>query len=457
MSAASHGCDSSLTARDRVRVSTAATGVTALLLLGAVGCGEREAGVAPIAAASPGPAAREAFYATPFARTPSAAELTALGRELFFDPVLSSSGRISCASCHDPAHAYGPADGASTPRGGKDGTARGFRAAPSLRYLQSVPVFTEHMHDTDGDDSVDQGPAGGRTWDGRAQSAHAQAQLPLLSPSEMANATPADLVGRLRFSASGAQMRATFGDSVFDDPRKAFNGLVLALEVFQQDPEAFYPYSSKYDEFLRGRLQLSAREARGLEAFNDPSRGNCASCHPSRVKEGALPALTDFGYVALGVPRNRALPANRDAAFHDLGVCGPLRSDLSGRDEYCGLFRTPSLRNVAVRKSFFHNGVFHTLERVLEFYALRDVAPERWYVRDRDGRVRKFDDLPAAYAVNVNVEAPFDRQRGGRPALSPVERADIIAFLKTLTDADLTARDKAPAGNYAGARAREAR
>jgi cytochrome c peroxidase len=290
------------------------------------------------------------------------------------------------------------------------------------------------MRDTDGDDSIDQGPAGGRTWDGRVQSAHDQARLPLLSPSEMANASSTEVVTRARAAAYAGRIRDVFGDSVFDDPQVAFNALLLALEVFQQSPEEFYPYRSRYDAYLRGQTSLTAQELRGLEAFDDPARGNCASCHPSALKEGRFPAFTDFGYVALGVPRNRDLAANRDPRFFDLGLCGPLRADLAGRAEFCGMFRTPSLRNVALHGSFFHNGAFHTLERVLDFYAERDLAPEKWYPRGADGTPMAFDDLPARYRENVNHDAPFDRRPGERPALSRAERDDIIAFLRTLTD-----------------------
>jgi cytochrome c peroxidase len=147
-----------------------------------------------------------------------------------------------------------------------------------------------------------------------------------------------------------------------------------------------------------------------------------------------FPAFTDHGFIAIGVPRNAAIAANADPAFHDLGLCGPLRTDLSGHGEYCGLFKTPSLRNVALRGAFFHNGVFHRLEDVLRFYARRDTQPGSFYPRDRRGRVRAFDDLPEAYRANLNLEAPFDRHRGQPPALNDAEIADMVAFLKTLTD-----------------------
>ncbi|MGN6573793.1 MAG: cytochrome-c peroxidase, partial [Pseudolabrys sp.] len=203
----------------------------------------------------------------------------------------------------------------------------------------------------------------------------------------------------------------------------------------EQSPRDFYPYSSKYDAVLAGRAQLTPREALGLALFNDPHKGNCASCHRSRPDfNGTPPQFTDYGFIALGLPRNKGVPANADPAWRDLGLCGPLRTDLSGRPDYCGLFRTPSLRNVALRKTFFHNGLVHSLREAVAFYVERDTAPEKWYPRGADGRIAKFDDLPAAYLTNVNTEAPFGGKPGDTPALSPSEIDDIVAFLGTLTD-----------------------
>ncbi len=133
--------------------------------------------------------------------------MTAAGRALFSDRALSASGRTACASCHDPAHAYGPPNARAVQMAGPDGRTPGTRAAPSLRYLQAVPPFTEHFFDADGDDSIDQGPAGGYTWDGRARSIHEQAALPLLSPLEMANRDPAQVVANARRSKSAEAMR----------------------------------------------------------------------------------------------------------------------------------------------------------------------------------------------------------------------------------------------------------
>jgi len=374
------------------------------------------------------------FYGTPFAQAPAPAAMAAVGRALFFDSSLSASGKLACATCHDPAHAFGPANDLPVERGGADNARPGVRAVPALTYTQNIPPFAEHFFDSEGDDSIDQGPAGGRTWDGRAASAHDQARLPLLSPFEMANASPQAVAAKVRRAVYQAQFRATFGQHVFDDAALTFKGVLLALETYQQSPREFYPYSSKYDAYLRGEVSLTGQELRGLSAFNDPTRGNCSRCHPSAVRAGAAPQFTDFGYAALGAPRNSAIPANADVRYFDLGLCGPLRTDLADRPEYCGRFRTPSLRNVAVRRVFFHNGVFHRLEDVVRFYAQRDTNPQKWYPRDLDGSVLKFDDLPARYRRNLDQDPPFDRRPGERPAMNDADVQDIVAFLNTLTD-----------------------
>jgi cytochrome c peroxidase len=373
------------------------------------------------------------FYGNSFEKIPSAAELTAIGAELFADPKLSASGKISCATCHDPKHSFGPPNALPVQRGGGDGRSFGVRAVPSLMYAQTIPPFTEHFIDDEGDDSVDQGPAGGRTWDGRSQSVHEQARLPLFSVFEMANTDVEAVVIKVR-NDYGSRFRRIFGEHVFADDALAFKGVLLALEAYQQSPAEFYPYSSKYDAYLRHAATLNAQELRGLAAFNDPARGNCARCHPSANKKGALPQFTDFGFAAIGAPRNDSIPANADKGYFDLGLCGPLRTDLAQRSEFCGMFRTPSLRNVAMRPVLLHNGVFSSLTDVVRFYAQRDTQPQKWYPRGADGSVRKFNDLPAAYIENLDRQAPFDRKPSDAPALSETEIVDLVTFLQTLTD-----------------------
>jgi cytochrome c peroxidase len=379
-------------------------------------------------------AADTPFYSNTFEKAPSAAAMTLVGRALFFDASLSASGKVACASCHDPRRAFGPPNDSPVQRGGSDGRRFGLRAVPSLMYAQNIPVFTEHYFDDEGDDSIDQGPAGGRTWDGRAQSAHDQARLPLFSPFEMANPSADAVVAKVQGAAYAAVFRQTFGDRVFDDKALAFKGVLMALEIFQQSPSDFYPYSSKYDAWLRHETSLSDQEMRGLAAFNNPNKGNCARCHPSGMRKGAFPQFTDFGYAAIGAPRNKAIAANADSRYYDLGLCGPLRADLADKKEYCGLFRTPTLRNVATRRVFFHNGALHRLEDAVRFYAERDTQPQKWYPPGKDGVTAKFDDLPPQYRSNIDTRIPLDRRVGDSPALSEADIKDIVVFLGALTD-----------------------
>jgi cytochrome c peroxidase len=394
------------------------------LLIGAAaalpGCGEPHA-------STPAP-----FYATRFEKQPDVARMTALGRQLFFDPALSASGGTACASCHDPAHAYGPPNARAVQLAGADGKTPGFRSVPSLRYLHKVPPFTEHHFEAEGNDAEDQGPVGGHTWDGRARSLHEQATLPLFSPLEMANRDASQVVSRLRATPIASAFRDAFGSGVFDDTEVAFRAILLCLEVFQQDPAEFYPYNSKFDAFLRGQAKLTKQEEHGFILFNDPAKGNCATCHISAIKEGDFPAFSDWGFIALGVPRNREVA--RDARVQDLGLCGPLRADLSAHPEYCGLFRTPTLRNVSGRAVFFHNGRFTSLEEVVRFYAERDTNPARWYPKRADGGVDVFDDIPPAMRGNVNREPPFGGKPGSKPPLDRAGIRDIVAFLRTLDD-----------------------
>jgi cytochrome c peroxidase len=359
----------------------------------------------------------------------------ALGRALFFDRGLSASGRLACASCHDPRYAYGPPPGLALALGGPNMDQRGTRAVPSLRYLHKAPKFDEAMRFADGD----VGPGGGLTWDGRAASLHDQAMLPLFAPDEMANASPKELVARLQRASYSDDFRRVFGADIFQRPVQALEAATQALEAFQQQPDQFYPYSSKYDAFLRGEVDLSEAEVRGATLFKDPSKGNCASCHVTAIRAGEHPAFTDFDYANVGVPRNREIPANADPAHFDLGLCGPVRTDLEAHKDYCGMFRSPSLRNVASRSAFFHNGAMHSLRDVLHFYVERDLQPQKWYPPGPDGNVRKFDDMPAEMADNVDRDPPLDRKPGQAPALTDDEIEDMIAFLRTLSDSDVAA------------------
>ena len=354
-------------------------------------------------------------------------EVAALGRKIFMDQSLSASGKQSCASCHDPANALAQTNSLAVQLGGPNADQPGFRAVPSLRYLKFNPAFSF---------AADGTPTGGFNRDGRAQTLSEQARRPFLAPHEMANASKADVIERLKKTDYAQQFKAVFGNTILDHPDDAFDRVAFALQQFEKEDTSFHPFDSKYDFFLAGKAMLSNAELRGLALFNNPAKGNCAACHTSaRAADGSPPLFTDFTFDNLGVPRNPAIPATADPAYFDLGLCGPDRTDLAARTDLCGAFKVPTLRNVATRKVFFHNGVFSKLRDVVRFYVRRDTNPEEWYPVGPDGTVQKFNDLPAQYHGNVNTtEGPYNRLPGMAAALTDEEIDDVVQFLGTLTD-----------------------
>jgi len=387
-----------------------------------------------VAATPDGAPAVDAAYAQARERT---ALLREAGRRIFSDPSFSVSGKQSCASCHEPTRRYNPPNARDVQMGGPTLRDPGLRAPPTLTYLNRVPPYDNHHYDSDdeADGSIDNGPTGGLTWDGRVDTAAQQAAIPLTAPFEMAN-TRAAVATAVRKAPYAATLRRALGDDALTDDEHAFAAVARALGAFQEDYAEFSPYTSKYDAWLTGGAQLSEQERRGLALFEDEHKGNCAQCHLSkRGLDGTPPAFSDYGLIALGVPRNAKLTRNRDAAFFDLGACGPERKDKAGQADYCGLFRTPTLRNVALRNSFFHNGKFHNLREVIDFYVTRDITPERWYAKDARGKTILYDDLPVPYHANINRDPPFaDQHAGAKPVLNATEIDDMVAFLRTLTD-----------------------
>ncbi|HEY2678099.1 MAG TPA: cytochrome c peroxidase, partial [Steroidobacteraceae bacterium] len=330
-----------------------------------------------------------------------------MGKKIFFDLSLSSSGKLACASCHDPAHAYGPPNGLAVQPGGESMNRQGLRAVPSLRYvLNRTPVWSQNAVSSAAERLIegDEPPTGGFGWDGRFNSLHEQALFPLFAENEMAAGSPATLTAKLRKAAYARQFTDLFGRNVFDDPNRTVAMAASALERFELTDTSFHPYDSKFDDYLNGKVQFSEKEQRGMALFDDPKRGNCAKCHLDRKgADGSHPLFTDYQFQVLGVPRNSEIRVNADAGYFDQGLCGPIRADQAGKSKYCGMFKTPTLRNVATRSVFFHNGQFHTLQASLDFYVRRDTDPQRWYPARVSGGVEKFVDLPEKFRVNVDV------------------------------------------------------
>ncbi len=454
-----------------------AIGLAAALLSA---CGDKNANLPPAAKSTPAPAAVQAKH-DPDALIAAAARarieapaaplsaLAELGRKMFYDKSLSGSGKLACSSCHNPEHVYAPGNELAVQLGGMNMQSQGGRAVPSLAYHDHAPPFTvgpdlkpdeddkqAAKAATDAQNTVhevapraakaslepvaktqEMVPQGGFDWDGRAINMTDQASGPLMAANEMANKNSQTLTEKLKAAPYAADMKLLFGPGVFTSPNIALGEAYFALARYQIEERSFHPYNSKYDYVLAHLAQLSEQEQRGFDLFKDPKKGNCASCHlekPSR--DGKLPpAFTDYQFEALGAPRNKAIVANRDANYFDEGICGPWRKDYEKQLAYCGLFKTPSLRNTATRQVYFHNGVFHSLDDVVRFYVERETKPEKWYPVGAGGKVDKYNDLPAARRGNVDItDAPFDRKLGDAPALTEDEIKDVVAFLKTLND-----------------------
>lgn len=351
----------------------------------------------------------------------------ALGEKMFNDVSLSASGAQSCATCHNPNNFHAQTNTLSVQLGGQNLKQLGLRAPPSLNYLDKTPAPS---FDALGN------PIGGFDRDGRTVTMAAQAAGPLLTDFEMGNASSTAVVNAVQQAAYASGFTNVFGTNAFADTTQAFNNITYALQQYQLEATEFHPYTSKYDQYLNGTATLSPTEMQGLVVFNDPSKGNCNSCHSSvKAADGSPPVFTNFRFYNLGLPRNTNIPDNASASFFDLGVCGPDRTDLSSNAKLCGAFKVPTLRNVASRKVFFHNGVFSDLTNAVTFLVQRDTNPSMWYPQASDGTVQKFNDLPAMYQASVDTtDAPFNRTVGMTPALSADDINALVQFLGTLTD-----------------------
>ncbi len=370
-----------------------------------------------------------------------------LGAKIFFDPSLSSSGRMSCATCHDPGHAYAPANDRVVQLGGPALDRPGMRTVPSLAYKLLTPVFSLGPPGPEdqpapspaaiaavarpagvpkaASTAADMVPQGGLFWDGRADTLEEQTLGPLLSPFEMDNPDAGAVYAKLVRATYAAELPKLFGAAVPGDQALTLSEAEFALARYQVEEPGFHAFTAKYDAYLAGKASLTPAEARGLKLFDDPKKGNCAACHLDKPStDGTPPVFTDYEYEALGVPRNPAIPANADPHVFDLGICGPLRDDAYARQAAnCGLFKTPTLRNVATRHVFFHNGVYANLRDVVRFYVLRETEPEKVYPKGPDGTVEKYDDLPAAVPHQHRRDRRALRPQARRPAC-PRRRRD---------------------------------
>ncbi len=254
---------------------------------------------------------------------PPTRETIALGRRLYYDPQLSADGTISCASCHAPQFAFGDPRKVSVGVGGKTGT----RHAPTV-INSAYNAF--------------------QFWDGRSPSLEDQAKGPIANPVEMAHSLDG-VVNRLQ---ADPKYRELF--------KKAWGKDQISIEMVAKSIASFertvIAGNSPFDRFYFGhdKHALSPAAQRGFKLFTDPKKANCAVCHTI----GKTDALFT------------------DNKFHNLGIGADTRGNLDDPGRYAvtkqdadlGCFKTPTLRNLANREPFMHDGSFPSVKEALTHY-----------------------------------------------------------------------------------------
>ncbi len=348
-----------------------------------------------------------------------------LGQLLYFDQDLSINKNQACASCHFPPAFVDPANAADPTNNvvslGSDVTLNGGRNAPSAGYAAFSPFF--HW------DPVEGLYVGGQFWDGRANTLTDQAKGPFLNPVEMAMPSKESVLKRIAsyknnnraqyeqlwkevYGVTLEQLREPESDI---EANALYDLMADAIAAFEKT-RIFSPFTSKFDYYLAGRADLTEQELRGLAIFE--GKAQCNACHPSEpmiAPDGSMmpPLFTDFTYDNIGVPKSEnSLIANNPV---DLGLGG--RADIAAKDPEgaeIGKHKVMSLRNIAVTPPYAHNGFFASLDEVVHFYNTRDVADAGWPEPE--------------VAQNMNTDEL------GNLGLTTEEEADLVAFLKTLTD-----------------------
>jgi len=320
------------------------------------------------------------------ADNPMSAAKVELGRHLFYDRRLSVNGTLACAGCHEQRRAF--SDGRALAVG-----ATGEKTGRNAQQLSNVAWHATY------------------TWANPALTTlERQVLVPIFGtdPVEMGvdDGNREAILGRLRADPAAV---ARFAAAFPGEPAPLnFANVAKALAAFQR---TLISFDSRYDRAQRGELRLTAAEARGRDLFFG-ERAECFHCHSgfnfndqavhARSREAPTPFHNTGQYDLDG--RGAYPPGNR-------GVY-----EISGRPEDMGAFRAPSLRNVAVTAPYMHDGSLKTLAEVVRTYAA-------------GGRLTRHGPLAGDGRRN-----PYKSELIGSIRLSPREQAELVAFLKTLTD-----------------------
>lgn len=363
---------------------------------------------------------------------PAFATREALGESLFFDENLSLNRTQSCATCHNPDHAF--SDNRLDANGqvgavslGDDGTSLGDRNTPTATYAAFTPDFGEETHARFNSQQPDYtGFIGGQFLDGRAADLSAQAEGPPVNPIEMGMANKAEVVERLRENSDYiASFESIFGADVFDNIDTTYSAMADAIAAFERT-DTFSSFDSKYDRSLTGDYvyEPGSKEAAGRALFFSQQFTNCATCHQLRPNSHREEIFSNFEYHNIGVPVNAAVRAVNNSApdFIDIGLLNnPAVDDKAQR----GKFKVPTLRNVAVTPPYMHNGVFRELATVIKFYD---------HFLTNSGFTTNPETGAEWADPEVEENLALTELRDGRK----MDEADVeamVCFLRTLTDA----------------------
>ena len=301
------------------------------------------------------------------AANPQIPEKIELGKLLFYDPILSGDNSVSCAHCHHPDLGYSDNRPLSMGRGG---SGIGIERTGGDVIRRNTPTIwnTAFNHL--------------QYWDGRAADLEEQARSPIETPEEM-DQDPVQLIEELK---SIPAYEASF-QQVFPDRGITFDTIVEAIASFER---TIITTDSPFDRYAAGdESALTPSQRSGLNIFRS-LKTRCFECHN-------FPTFNNPDFKVIGVPPHPDLEAP------DLG-----RGEIAG-EGYNGAFKVPTLRNVALTAPYMHNGIFGTLEEVIDFYALGGGPGMDIPTPNIDDKIRPF-------------------------ALTPDEKADLIAFLHALTD-----------------------
>jgi cytochrome c peroxidase len=382
-------------------------------------------------------------------------DLQLFGEKLFFDKTLSSPEGQECAACHGPDVGWtGPDEQVNKTGGVYPGAIHqrfGNRKPNSAAYASLSPLFYAFIEE--GNVRF----AGGNFWDGRATGhklgnpAADQAQGPFLNPVEQNIAEAKILVDKVcksdyapLYKKVGSEIWKTEDIIKSEDVNLQFGIIGIAIASFENSQKV-NQFSSKFDYYLKGKVNLGEKEKRGLELFE--GKAKCSLCHTSKSGSGNQgPLFTNFTFENIGIPKNPQNPwytmdstLNREGAkWIDPGLAGYLKQipqyAMFAADNY-GKHQVPTLRNVDKRptekfiKAYGHNGYFKSLKDVVHYYNTREKLPFPEAVNNPQPGINCWPKPEVAENIN-KIET-------GNLGLNTEEESEIVEFLKTLSDGDL--------------------